>query len=44
MLLFPLPLPRLALGGVSKGEGLRSLPFVPRGGMGESELSAARGG
>ena len=44
MLLFPLPLPRLALGGVSKGEGLRSLPFVPRGGMGESGLSAASGG
>ena len=32
MLFFPLPLPRLALGGVSKG------------GMGESELSAASGG
>ena len=28
MLLFPLPLPRLALGGVSKGEGLWSLPLA----------------
>ena len=31
-------------GGVSKGEGPQSRPFVPRGGMGESGLSAASGG
>ena len=35
LLLFPLPLPRLAPGGVSKGEGPQSRPFVPRGGMGD---------
>ena len=35
LLLFPLSLPRLSLGGVSKGEGPQSRPFVPRGGMGD---------
>ena len=32
---FPLPLPRPTPGGVSKGEGPQSRPFVPRGGMGD---------
>ena len=35
LLLFPLPLPRPTPGGVSKGEGPQSRPFVPRGGMGD---------
>ena len=34
LLLFPLPLPRPTPGGVSKGEGPQSRPFVPRGGIG----------
>ena len=38
LLLFPLPLPRPTPGGVSKGEGPQSRPFVPRGGMGDGWL------
>ena len=44
LLLFPLPLPRPTPGGVSKGEGPQSRPFVPRGGMGDGGVPHVSGG